>query len=187
MAYTKTSISNDALTEIGRGMITSLSEDSESARIINAHFDSLLDREISRYTWSFAKDRAELAPLVSVPAFGYTAEFQLPADCLRVIDEINDVEYRREGNKLLADATKLQIRYIKRITDLTLLTPNFVTAYVYKLASKLAIPLVGSADLRDQLLKEYRLAVLEAESADAQQDTPEEQDQGSWLDERGGT
>jgi hypothetical protein len=186
MAYTKTSISNDALTELGRAMIVSLDEDSEPARIINQTFDGLLDREVGRHAWSFARSRSELAPLSAAPAFGWNYQFQLPADCLRVLDEINEEPYRREGNRLLSDSNVLQIRYIRRVTDLNELTPSFVTAFVFRLASKLAVPLVGSRELRDQMFKEYRLAVMEAESVDAMQNPADEQDDGSWLEARGG-
>lgn len=188
MAYTKTSIANAALGEIGKALIVSLLETSEEARLVNAFFDDMLDEELASYSWTFATYRAELAPLVAAPAFGWTYKFQLPASpyCLRVIEEVDGNDYRIEGREILADANPLKIRYIARLADMSLLSATFVRAFVFRLAAKLSISLVGSGELRDRMLAEYVNARNHAESMDAGQEPVGEQDKGSWLDERGG-
>jgi hypothetical protein len=188
MAYTKTSIANEALGEIGKGLIVSLTENSEPARLINAWFDDSLDEETARYDWTFATYRAELPPLAETPAFGWAYKFQLPSNpyCLRVIEEVDGNDYRIEGREILADTNRLRIRYIGRVTDLNRLSPNFVRAFSLRIASKLAVPLVGSRELRETIDGKYREAVASAESMDAGQEPVGEQEQGSWLDARGG-
>lgn len=186
MAVTKTSLANEALTEIGSGLITSLTEDSEPARILNAVFDAMLDEEVAKGNWTFATARAELAPLSETPAFGWTYQFQLPTDCLRVLEEVDGNDYRKEGRRLLADESVLRIKYIRRVTDLNDLSADFRRAFVYRLAAKLAIPLVGSRELRESMLSDYATAVAHAESMDAMQEPADEQAEGSWLDARGG-
>jgi hypothetical protein len=188
MAYTKTSIANQALSEIGKGLVTSLTEDSEPARIINAVFDDMLDEELAKAAWTFATFRAELAPLAEAPPFGWAYRFQLPANpyCLRVLEEVNGADFRIEGRNILSDSGTLRIRFIGRVADLNLLSANFVRAFVFRMAAKLAIPLVGSGELRDRMNTEYVLAFANAESVDAMQEPAGEQDQGSWIDVRGG-
>ena len=187
MAVTNVSISNDALLEIGAQMITSMTEDSEQARLCNHLFDELLDQELELSNWSFAIERVQLAQLSSTPDFGWAYEFQLPTNpwCLHVIDEYNDNDYKIEGRKLLADSTTIQIRYIKRVTDLTELSALFRRAFTFKLASKLALPLQGSGKLKDRMETLYEFWYRRAEFRDAQgSGTPPEQEQGSWLDAR---
>jgi hypothetical protein len=188
MAYTKTSIANEALGEIGKGLIVSLTENSEPARLINAWFDDMLDEEVSRANWTFATCRAELAPLADAPAFGWLYKFQMPSNpyCLRVVEEVNEADYRIEGREILADASVLRIRYIGRVADLNRLSANFVKAFALRMAAKLAVPLVGSRELKESLEGRYEKAFAHAESMDAGQEPAGEQAQGAWLDERGG-
>jgi hypothetical protein len=115
MPYTKISLTNAALIEIGRRSVTSMTESTEEARVANLIFDGLLDEEVSRYPWTFATVRTELdTPEATDPEFGWVNQFALPDDCLRVLDEINDVDYRIEGRMILSDEDTLQIRYIAR-------------------------------------------------------------------------
>jgi hypothetical protein len=188
MAIDKVSISNQALTEIGVGAITSLEEDSEAAFQTRLVFDQLLEEELERGNWSFATYRAELAAEITPPAFGWAYSHPLPSNpyCLRVISIEDDPEHILEGRKILSDETPLQIRYIGRVTDMAQLSGLFRQAFAYRLAKALAIPLRGSGDLRDRMNKEYVEALAIAASKDSQQGTPPEQDEGSWALSRGG-
>lgn len=188
MATSSVKIANSALIEIGAPMITSLEEDSEAARIINTRFDDMLDEELEKADWTFATKRAQLAALSEAPAFGWTYQFQLPANpyCLRVIAEVNDEDYIVEGRRILADSAPLQIKYIARVTDLNELGALFRKAFIFRLATFLAIPLRGSRELREEMDKQYKLEFARAESKDAQQNSVEQQDDGSWLEAKGG-
>ena len=188
MAISKTKLANAALIEIGAPMITSLDEDSEAARIINSRFDELLDEELEKGDWTFATQRAQLAALSEAPAFGWTYQFQLPANpyCLRVTQEVNETEFIVEGRRILADSAPLQIIYIARVEDLNELSALFRNAFIFRLAKYLAIPLRGSGELRDRMEKEYLRALAKAESKDAQQNDYNEVADGSWLDSKGG-
>jgi hypothetical protein len=188
MAVNETSICNAALIEIGGPTITSLTEDSEAARLCNERFEQTLDEELEKGEFSFSIYRAQLAALASAPVFGYTYQHQMPANpyCLRVLTEYDDNEFKVEGRLLLSDDTPLKIRYIGRPSDLSELSALFVRALSFRIASILAIPIRGSGQLRDRMWKEYELNFDLAESKDSQQGTPDEQADGSWLDDRGG-
>jgi hypothetical protein len=188
MAVNETSICNGGLIEIGGPTITSLTEDSEAARLCNERFDQILDEELEKGEFSFSIYRAQLAALSTAPAFGYTYQHQMPADpyCLRVLTEYDDNEFKVEGRLLLSDSTPLKIRYIGRPDDLSELSASFVRALSFRIAALLAIPIRGSGKLRDRMWAEYELAFDLAESKDSQQGTPDEQADGSWLDDRGG-
>lgn len=188
MSVDKVSLANQALLEIGSGAITSLSEDSEQAFIISSIFDQLLDEELEREDWSFATARAELAALSEDPAFGWLYQHQLPASpyCLRLIAIEEDPDHVVEGRKILCDATPLQIRYICRVADMNELSAGFRRAFVFRLAAALSIPLRGSGELRDKMQAQYERYIAIAASKDAQQSTPPDIEDGSWIDAREG-
>lgn len=184
----KVDIANAALIEIGAPMITALDEDSEAARIINTRFDELLDEELEKADWTFATARAQLAALATAPDFGWTYQFQLPASpyCLRVIKEVNDVEFIIEGRRILADSAPLQIKYIYRVTDLNDLSALFKSAFILRLAVYLALPLRGSSEVRDRVERDYGIAYARAASKDSQQENYHVQADGDWLDAKAG-
>ena len=61
--------------------------------------------------------RAPAAVLV-VPSWGFSYQFTLPADCLRVLTILNyDYDYKVEGRKILANHGTVKIQYVARIDD----------------------------------------------------------------------
>jgi hypothetical protein len=193
MAIDKVSLANQALLEVGAGAITSLSEDSEQAFIVSMLFDQLLDEELQRDDWAFATTRAELPALTEEPAFGWLYQHQMPANpyCLRLLSIDSDLyedepDHVVEGRKILCDSTPLRIRYIYRVEDMNELSAGFRRAFVFRLAAALAIPIRGSGDLRDRMQAQYERYVAVAASKDAQQSTPPDIDDGSWIDAREG-
>jgi hypothetical protein len=149
-------ISNLILVPLGVDRISSLSEDSPQAKTMNQMFASLRDRELVSHTWSFATDRVQLAQTANTPAFGYSLEFQLPADSLRVINiDTNDYGYRVEGDKLLTDWSTPYVRYIKRITDTNRFTQAFIEVLVARGQYELCYSLTGSKTLLKSLFDVY--------------------------------
>src|SRR5688572_8267905 len=118
MANSDTEICNIALGHLGEAPITSLNEDSKAAWACNLHYALTRDELLRGHRWNFAKDRVQLSELAEGPAFGWARQFQLPADCLRVLEfndqEIGDwisEEYEIEGRRLLTDAAVARIVY----------------------------------------------------------------------------
>jgi hypothetical protein len=189
MTVSKTSITNSALLEIGVPAILTIDEDSEAARTANTIFDQLLDEELEDHDWTFARSRQQLAAETTAPAFGYTYSHVLPTNpyCLHVLEEINKAEYKLEGRKILSDDTPLQIRFTYRVTDMNELSAAFRRAFVYKLASKLALPLTSSAERKVGMEQLYSAEIAKAKSRDSQQDSQQQafadEDLG-WLNAR---
>jgi|694.fasta_scaffold11784_2 hypothetical protein len=158
-----TSICNSALAKLGSGMIMSLTDDSKQAQFCSRFYDETRDEVLSSHRWNFAMRRATLSRLADAPEFEWAFAYQLPTDCLRVV-QLNGAEpSEREGefaverNMLMTDADVAQVRYIARITDGSLYPPLFVEALATKLASKLAGPITGSRQLPAELLREYEV------------------------------
>lgn len=110
-------ICNRALQHLGARRITSLTQDTPNARECNAVYETVRDRELRRHRWAFAIERTSLPALSTAPAHGFSRQFQLPTDCLRVLREAN-VDWSIEGSKILTDDTApLDVRYIRQVTD----------------------------------------------------------------------
>ncbi len=82
---TEVSICSNALRRLGDDPITSLTDDTERARLCNSFYPDARDAVLRLHTWNFAATRASLAKLATAPAYGYANQFSLPSDCLRVL------------------------------------------------------------------------------------------------------
>jgi len=157
----ETSIANLALAKLGISPIMALTDDSKQAQFANRFYAQTLDEVLSSHRWNFAMRRSTLNQLATSPSFEWGFAYQVPVDCLRVVQlngyEQNEQqgEFAIEGNQLFTDAEQAQVRYIARVTDGSLYPALFSQAVATMLASRLAGPLTGSRELPSALLEEY--------------------------------
>ena len=111
-------ICNGALNQLGASTILSLTEDSKNARLCNARFTQIRDGVFRSHPWNCLQKRVQLAADSTAPAWGFTQQYTLPADCLRVLTILDhDSDYKIEGRKILTDNSSMKILYISRVTD----------------------------------------------------------------------
>jgi len=111
-------ICNGALNQLGATTILSLTEDSKNARLCNARYTQVRDGIFRSHPWNCLQLRASLAKDTATPAWGFTSQFTLPADCLRLLYIIDyDSNYKVEGRKILSNTSTMKILYISRVTD----------------------------------------------------------------------
>ena len=111
-------ICNGALNQLGATTILSLTEDSKNARLCNARYTQVRDALFRSHPWNCLQKRVALAADTATPAWGFSYQFTLPADCLRVITILNyDYDYKIEGRKILANHGTVKIQYVARIED----------------------------------------------------------------------
>nr|BAR32321.1 tail tubular protein A [uncultured Mediterranean phage uvMED] len=111
-------ICNGALNQLGASTILTLTEDSKNARLCNARFTQVRDSIFRSHPWNCLQKRVELAADSDTPAWGFTSQFTIPADCLRVLTILDfDSDYKIEGRKILTDNSSMKILYISRVTD----------------------------------------------------------------------
>ena len=111
-------ICNGALNQLGASTILSLTEDSKNARLCNARYTQVRDSVFRSHPWNCLQKRIQLAADTETPAWGFTKQYTLPSDCLRVLTIIDyDADYKIEGRKILTDNSTMKILYIARITD----------------------------------------------------------------------
>lgn len=166
MISSETDIANLALGHLGEGSIQSMDGDTMPARACALHYDSNRDATLRAHRWNFAVTRVELSELADAPLFGWEHQFELPGDCLRVL-EFNDSEegdwitapYIIEGRKLLTDADTAELVYVKRVTDVSQFDSLFVEALALRLAVKLTESIRGTTGKTAELTEAYERLV----------------------------
>lgn len=179
-------ISNVALTLIGANRITSLTQDSETAREVNAIYSIVRDEVLRAHTWNFATTRRTLAQLSTTPNYDYDYEYQLPAECLRVIHMRYQESYsfRVEGRKILSNNSTCQITYTKREEDPAQWDAMFIGAFAARLAAELSFNNAANATFHTKMMELYQRKLNIAKGADSQEGTPQSLVTNVWEDSR---
>jgi hypothetical protein len=127
-----------------------------------------------------------LAKLADDPAFGYDAQYQLPADCLRVVEVYDTtLPWVVEGRKLLSDeGTPLSIRYVRREEDPNQWDALLVSAVAARLAVELCEELTQSNTKRQIATQEYEGLMRLARKADGQESSPMPFEEDAWINAR---
>ena len=174
---TEVSICSNALRRLGDNPITSLTDDTERARLCNSFYADARDAVLRLHPWNFAITRTSLAQLSDTPSYGFAYQYSLPTSpyCLRVLgmeyeDYIFKVEnYSTQGRVLLTDQSSAKILYVAKITDTTQFDALFVDVLTAKLALDLCYPITNSVSLQDKMQKLYQLKLSDARSIDGQE------------------
>ena len=174
---TEVSICSNALRRLGDNPITSLTDDTERARLCNSFYADARDAVLRLHPWNFAITRTSLAQLSDTPSYGFAYQYSLPTNpyCLRVLameyeDYIFKVEnYSTQGRVLLTDEGTAKILYVARITDTIQFDALFVDVLTAKLALDLCYPITNSVSLQDKMQKLYQLKLSDARSIDGQE------------------
>lgn len=174
-------ICNRALLRVGSSkVITSLSDDTEAARICNAVFAMNRDEVLTEADWPFARRYAVLVEVADVNHPAWTYGYTLPADYLvaraiwsgirrPVAATPYTIELSEDGTTLLlltdeapvTDAAPY-LRYTARVTDVALFDLLFSDALAWRIAIDL-FALTKKSDLRDQAVRGYELTLSKAE------------------------
>ncbi len=80
------SICNQALGWLGANLITSLDDDNKEAQLCKVNFPELRNAVLEEREWTFAVRRIELSPLVLEPVYGYTNQFLIPPNVIRILN-----------------------------------------------------------------------------------------------------
>lgn len=178
MAVSEVSICNQALSWLGEKLITSLDDPTTPAQLCKLNYEQLRDAVLEARDWSFAMQRNVPAVLVTVPVWGYSHQFQLPPDLLRVVfvgETDSDLEnqpvdnWQREQDKIMCNVDTIYLRYIYRLTDPVKFTPLFVQALAARIAADLAMPLTSSRSLQSDMFNLFGVKLQEAAATDAKQ------------------
>lgn len=196
MAVSAVSICNRALQLLGSTSITSLTDDNDRARAMNLAYEPVRRRELQVRRWRFSISRTSLPALAATPDSGYSYQYQVPNDFLRLIEggdlltpaDLSDYRgaeealYSIEGQAILTDiGAPLSIRYLRDVTDTASFHPAFVEALSAALAAETCERITGSTAKLQELRDMYREKVRDASRANAIERASISQSDDTWM------
>ncbi len=159
MAVTKTSTVNKALTLCGASPITNITDDTNSARIVNRVYEISLKSALSECRWNFATTRTTLALSADDLAWYHTNEsyvYVRPSNIIRIFGTNDDnAEWREEGDHIISDTSGLGIKYVYFHDDPSKYPPSFLEAFIDKLCSDICFMILNSAAKAEAFLEKY--------------------------------
>jgi hypothetical protein len=192
----ETMIANRALQKLGASRVMSMGDDTKNGRACHACYAALRDAELRAHGWKFATARATLAELDEAPAWGFAHQFEAPADCLRLLqvgespagDSLADYRsapqpvFAYEGGRILTNlSAPLNIRYVRRVTDVSRFDPLFSEALAARMAVELADELTDSPSKASVAQGMYKDAIRQAVRVDAIERGAETSADASWM------
>tara|TARA_R100000458_G_C8270735_1_gene245486 strand:+ start:234 stop:863 length:630 start_codon:yes stop_codon:yes gene_type:complete len=181
----KTGIANLALSNLGEARIQSLTEDSARARACSARIDSVIETVLRMHVWNSALERQKLVS-GETPIFGWNYSYQLPADCIKVVEVEPVSKFQVEKKYILSNETSLYLLYVATPTDINNLDSLLAEAVAMKLAVEVAETLTSKEGLKNEMMQKYVLALQEARGANSKDRTPDHRERSSWLDAKKG-
>ncbi len=175
---------NSALNLISEYEITDINDQSNKvARLCKSLYYKTVNEVLRIHLWNSAIKRVELAKETANPVFGFDNQYQLPVDCLRVLEIGDNPTYKVEGRKILTDSDTCFLKYIKIITDPNEMDSLLQECIYTHLAMKLSFPLTNSSNMKKSLKEDFESALSQARSIDAMEDTPDQFIDGdsTWL------
>lgn len=122
--FNRTEIINTALRRLGSAGVNlpDVTVSSPTGQLAEGAFQGVLEYCLALFPWDFATRYVRLPQVSTVPSFGYAHAYQLPADCVRVVDiRQNDSRdtlrhdcpaYELSGSILFTDAAPCLARYV---------------------------------------------------------------------------
>ena len=161
-------ICNSALNQLGASSITALTENSKNARLCNERYETIRDAVFRSHPWNCLVKRIQLAQDTDTPAWGFTSQYTLPSDCLRVL-QIKDynLDYKIEGRKLLINESAVYLIYLAQITDVNELDVLLRETISAGLASDISYAITSNLQVTKLMTEKYGLKLSEARHTDA--------------------
>lgn len=163
------SMCSNALLLIGDEAISSFSDTGHGATVADALYPDVYRQVLSEHPWSFAFKEQDLSRLAQAPdsSTGYSYQFQLPADCIRVWATFPHGDYVIVGDKLYSNQPDLFCRYVYEVAE-SQLPPFVIKAIEYKLASEFAVPVTEDTVKANFYEQKYVFQLAKAKNIDAQ-------------------
>ncbi len=174
MSVSMIQILNNALLTLGGDEVLDETESSVGARAGRQFYPIVRDDLLRKHNWKFAIKRKELGALGVDPLWKWAKAFELPPDCLRIIEVLGqDTEtWDVEGTAVVTNTTTCSIKYVSRIEDETMFDASFVETFSLALALKLAIPLTANFQIVQMIGKAFREQLENARTMNAFEEGP---------------
>jgi hypothetical protein len=188
----KIGILNRAAQLLGQPSISSLNENSRSARALIRAYDPVFLSEIEAHTWGFSIRRANLAADATFPINGRKRYYPLPPDFLFLAPEEVDFcppkrrDYEEEifnNTRCLVSAlgSPLHIRFVSSALNESLFSATYAEAFACALSMATCEEITNSNTKLQNLSRFYDLAINRAKKRGDIQKAPKKSPVGSWI------
>lgn len=191
----KTDVVNVALRFLGANRISSLTEGTKPANVMNDIYDEVR-KEMLRFPWNFGTKRQKLAQSTTVPTFEFDYAYPVPADWIYTISVhdndagLSTVLYREEEvNSQVAVVTssdQVYMRFVYDVEDPNIMSAGFRRALSSALARDAAIALTSSNRIYESMAIQAQRDKMAAQAQDGFTSFPEQRPAGSWVTSRHG-
>jgi len=177
-------VANLAIGWLGANRITSFDDAAVEAQLVKDNYDAMLGATLESYEWTFAQKRFIPAALSTPPAWGYTYQFTVPGDILRVHyvgqnDNIQEdapcANWTREAGPsldssvILCDNSVIYCRGTARIDDLAAWSELAAIALAARLGAEIAMALTNSRNMAESMWSLFGKKIAEADRIDGKQ------------------
>ena len=201
MSATQLSLYNGALRLCGARKLTSLSENTEPRRLLDAAWGSPPSDGAIKYclevgNWTFATRTVQMDYDPSIdPSFGFRYVFEQPEDLVRVCGIWQDeactvplLQYRDERRYWFASIQTIYVAFVSSLPeyglDYSLWPEAFVKTVEAFLANEIALNLTQDKDKLGYVTQQWKSCVSEAKSRDGARQPTQFLPQGSWTGAR---
>lgn len=190
-------IANMALLLLGARAITDIEDDAEADAVtLLTAWDIRRDACMRAHAWRFSIKRDNLAASLITPTWGFTYQYELPSDCLKVLQisqyypgvslsdyrASDEAYYRVEGNYILSYASdQLPIRFVSRVTETGSWDAGFVEFFAADLAETCCERITQSDTKRQLASAAKKAARLSALRSNAIEAPPEARPDSEWV------
>lgn len=173
---TGVSICSNALLMLGAQTINDFNEPVDRAKLASNLYETVRNDLLRDHPWNCTIKRIVLAPDSTPPAFGYDQQFELPADCLRVLEVRENggiIDHLVEGRHILANTTVLQLKYVFLNEVENTWDAGLVNLLTLAMAAAMAYGVTQSAALQQSFQQQLIMAKKRARAIDGQEDPPQ--------------
>jgi len=166
----KIQLISNALILIGDLPVTSLSGNTRAETVANNLYDNIVQNEISKFRWGFARRQAQLSLTTEVPiGTEWSSIYQLPVNMLNLIKLSPSINYQILGDKVYCNYSgSLYCDYIANVSESE--WPVYFSKMIeYALAMDFAPSIRDSASAMQLLANQYLNASRMARFTDSQQ------------------
>lgn len=183
---TQVEVCNAALAMVGADLIVSIDDLTVEAKLCRALYNVNRDSALRAHPWNFATVEHDLDLMSGAPVLPeYVKRYgPLPLDVLRVL-YINHLgrEFRVMGREIHTNEGEALARCIYR-ADEGLWDANFIHYFAARLSIDLAMPLVQSAELKQNQIEYAKGLLSEARSFNAQERFGDRVISDDWFNAR---
>jgi len=165
-------IAQKACAFVGISPITSFTQNTTEAIVLNGVYDEIVESELAGYPWRFAMAQRELDRLEATPTAEWTAGYQIPSDILLVrnVRENGEIiKYDRYDDNIYCDAATTSTVVLDGIYKAAESDwpAYFRLAVEYRLASALASGVTMKADLAAMYDEKAEIQLKKARNVDS--------------------